>query len=77
MWTREATSLHRTFELPSFAAAIRLVDDVAAIAEEMDHHPDIDIRYSKVTFTLSTHSKGGVTELDHELARRIDEVAGG
>jgi 4a-hydroxytetrahydrobiopterin dehydratase len=77
MWDDDGTSLRRTVELPSFAAAIRLVDEVAKAADEMDHHPDIDIRYTKVTFTLSTHSAGGVTDLDHELAKRIDELAPG
>jgi 4a-hydroxytetrahydrobiopterin dehydratase len=54
---------------------IRIVDDVAVVAEELDHHPDVDIRWRKVTFTLSTHSQGGVTGRDVELARRIDEIA--
>lgn len=48
---------------------------MAVVAEELDHHPDVDIRWRKVSFTLSTHSQGGVTERDVELARRIDEIA--
>jgi 4a-hydroxytetrahydrobiopterin dehydratase len=59
----------------SFAAGIRLVDAVAQVAEVMDHHPDIDIRWTTISFTCSTHSAGGVTELDVELARRIDDLA--
>jgi 4a-hydroxytetrahydrobiopterin dehydratase len=55
---------------------IRIVDDVAVVAEELDHHPDVDIRWRKVTFSLSTHSQGGVTGRDVELASRIDEIAG-
>ena len=55
-------------------ATIAVVDRVAEVAEEMDHHPDIDIRWRRLTFRLSTHSAGGVTELDAELARRIDEI---
>jgi 4a-hydroxytetrahydrobiopterin dehydratase len=54
---------------------IRIVDDVAVVAEGLDHHPDVDIRWREVTFTLSTHSQGGVTERDVELARRIDAIA--
>ena len=54
---------------------IRIVDEVAVVAEELDHHPDVDIRWRDVTFALSTHSKGGVTDRDVELARRIDEIA--
>jgi 4a-hydroxytetrahydrobiopterin dehydratase len=63
------------FQLPGFVPAVRLIDQVAAVAEEMDHHPDVDLRYRTVTFTLSTHSEGGVTELDLTLARRILQLA--
>ncbi len=62
-------------ELASFRDAIRLVEAVADAAEEMDHHPDIDIRYNAVTFTLLTHSAKGVTDLDVRLARRIEELS--
>jgi 4a-hydroxytetrahydrobiopterin dehydratase len=54
---------------------IRIVDDVAVVAEALDHHPDVDIRWRNVTFSLSTHSRGGVTDRDVELARRIDGIA--
>jgi 4a-hydroxytetrahydrobiopterin dehydratase len=63
-WEREDNALVRTAELPSFPAAIAVVDRVAATAEERDHHPDIDIRWRKLTFRCSTHSAGGITELD-------------
>ena len=63
----------RTYEFPSFPSAIRFVDLVAELAELADHHPDIDVRYNKVTLTLSTHSEGGVTEKDFELVRQIDQ----
>ena len=62
-------------ELKSFRDAIRLVDAVADVAEEMDHHPDIDIRYRSVTFTLITHSANAVTDLDVRLAQRIEALA--
>jgi 4a-hydroxytetrahydrobiopterin dehydratase len=74
-WSGDARALRRAVEAPDFPTGIRVVDDVAVVAEELDHHPDIDIRWTTVAFTLSTHSKGGVTERDVELARRIDEIA--
>ena len=61
---------------PSFADAVTLVTDVAAVAEELDHHPDVDLRYRDVAFRLATHSAGGVTGLDLDLARRILTLAG-
>ena len=68
-------AITRTFDCASFPAAIEFVDRVAVEAESADHHPDIDIRWRKVTFTLSTHSAGGVTDLDVKLARTIDRLA--
>ena len=72
-WEREGDALVRTAELPSFPAAITVVDRVAEIAEERDHHPDIDIRWRRLTFRLSTHHKGGITDRDLALARAISE----
>lgn len=79
-WEREGDSIVRSAELPSFAVAIAVVDRVAAIAEERDHHPDIDIRWRTLTFRCSTHSAGGLTRLDLALADAISEqvaAAGG
>jgi 4a-hydroxytetrahydrobiopterin dehydratase len=73
-WTGDTTGITRTAKLPTFLAAIGVVDLVAAVAEEMDHHPDMDIRWRTLTFACVTHSAGGVTTLDLELARRIDEI---
>ena len=73
-WGGDSLALRRSAECPSFPAAITAVDRIAVIAEEMDHHPDIDIRWRTLDFTVSTHSAGGVTAMDLELARRIDEV---
>ncbi|WP_409185180.1 4a-hydroxytetrahydrobiopterin dehydratase [Amycolatopsis sp. VS8301801F10] len=73
-WQRDAATIVRTAELPSFPAAIEVVDRVAELAEEAGHHPDIDIRWRTLTFRLSTHSLGGLTEADFALARRIDEL---
>ena len=72
-WTREGNALVRTAKLPSFPAAITVVDRVAEIAEQRNHHPDIDIRWRTLTFRCSTHSAGGITEADVELAGSISE----
>jgi 4a-hydroxytetrahydrobiopterin dehydratase len=73
-WTGGPDGITRTAELPSFPAAITVVDRVAEAAEEAAHHPDIDIRYSTLTFVLASHSAGGVTGKDTALAARIDEI---
>ncbi|MFD7843105.1 4a-hydroxytetrahydrobiopterin dehydratase [Nocardia sp. NPDC004151] len=73
-WTRTGDSISRTVQADSFLAGIELVRRVAAAAEAADHHPDIDIRWRRVTFTLSTHSAGGLTPLDMALAREIDRL---
>jgi 4a-hydroxytetrahydrobiopterin dehydratase len=65
-----------TFELTDFVAALDFVNQVGHEAELMNHHPDIDIRWNKVTLLLSTHSEGGLTRNDIELAHRINDVAG-
>jgi 4a-hydroxytetrahydrobiopterin dehydratase len=65
-----------TYELTDFVAAMDFVNQVGHEAELMNHHPDIDIRWNKVTLVLSTHSEGGLTPHDFELAHRINEVAG-
>ncbi|MEV0805813.1 4a-hydroxytetrahydrobiopterin dehydratase [Micromonospora sp. NPDC050200] len=73
-WTGDPTRISRTVELGSFPAAIAVVDRVAEVAERLDHHPDIDIRWRTVTFRCVTHSAGGVTDRDVELARQIDDI---
>lgn len=73
-WRLREGALVRTVELASFPQAIEVVDRVAVIAEEADHHPDIDIRWRSLTFSCSTHSEGGLTALDVELAAKIDSV---
>ncbi|MFD6857411.1 4a-hydroxytetrahydrobiopterin dehydratase [Rhodococcus sp. NPDC060086] len=75
-WHRAGDALVRTIESPTFPDAITLVGRVADVAEEANHHPDIDIRWRKVTYSLSTHSAGGITAADPDLARRIDALAG-
>jgi 4a-hydroxytetrahydrobiopterin dehydratase len=65
-------AIARTYEFPSFRAALAFVAFVGEIAEARNHHPSIDVRYDKVTLTLSTHDAGGVTASDVELARLVD-----
>ena len=67
-------AIARTYALPSFRAALAFVAFVGEIAEAKNHHPDIDVRYNKVTLTLSTHDAGGVTASDFELARLVDRA---
>ncbi len=73
-WSGDSSAITRSAALASFPAAIDVVDRVAVVAEEMNHHPDIDIRWRTVTFTCSTHSDGGVTDKDVTLAKRIDLI---
>ncbi|MFB7664777.1 4a-hydroxytetrahydrobiopterin dehydratase [Kitasatospora sp. NPDC056138] len=73
-WSREGNSIVRTVEAASFPAAIRIVDSIAVTSEQMDHHPDIDIRWRTLRFVLLTYSEGGLTSLDFTLAARIDEA---
>lgn len=73
-WKREGDALERTAELASFTQAIQVVNRVAEIAENSDHHPDIDIRWRTVGFRLSTHSAGGLTAKDVSMAGEIDGV---
>ncbi|HSF26621.1 MAG TPA: 4a-hydroxytetrahydrobiopterin dehydratase [Actinomycetes bacterium] len=73
-WTRDGAVLRRTVEAPDFPAAIAIVNDLADVAEAMNHHPDIDIRWRTLHLALSTHSAGGITQYDVELAHRIEEI---
>jgi 4a-hydroxytetrahydrobiopterin dehydratase len=73
-WEGDGTAIRRSVELLSFMAAVGVVDRVAEAAEELDHHPDIDIRWRTLTFACVTHSAGGVTGRDITLAGRIDEI---
>ena len=71
-WSRRGDVLTKLYQFRTFMDAIAFVNRVAESAEEANHHPDIDIRYSKVTLTLSTHDSGGITQADIDLARAID-----
>ena len=73
-WNEVDGALEREFELPSFAEAIAFVNRVAELAEAENHHPDIAISYKRVTLRWTTHSAGGITERDRELAARSAEL---
>lgn len=73
-WFGGPYSMSRLVQTGSFATVMDIVNQAAAVAEELDHHPDIDIRWRTVRFSVTTHSFGGLTELDVALARRIDEI---
>jgi 4a-hydroxytetrahydrobiopterin dehydratase len=72
-WEREGDEIHKWFEFDDFSLAIGFVNDVAKMADRYDHHPDIDIRYNRVRLTLSTHSEGGITSIDFDLASDIEQ----
>lgn len=71
-WSREGDSLVAEFQFADFVEAMGFVTSVGLVAEKAFHHPDIDIRWNTVTLRLSTHSEGGLTEKDTELAERIE-----
>jgi 4a-hydroxytetrahydrobiopterin dehydratase len=73
-WAKKGATISRTYPFKDFPAAIRFVDAVAELAEAAWHHPDIDIRWNKVTLTLTTHDSGGLTKKDFVLARKFDRL---
>ena len=73
-WEYEKNALTRTLEFEEFNDAIDFVNDLAEIAEEAQHHPEITIRHTRISLILTTHDLGGVTELDIELAQRVDNL---
>ena len=74
-WKREGEGIVREFDRADFVGSIRFVEAIVEPAEEMGHHPDISISWATVSVTITSHSEGGLTENDFELARRIDELA--
>jgi len=76
-WERADGALRRSVKFGSFLDGIGAVRRVAEHAERKDHHPDIDIRWRTVTFALVTHSEGGITDKDVQMAREIDEILSG
>ncbi len=73
-WKKKGGAIVRRFEFKKFPPAIKFVNGVAKIAEKEQHHPDIDIRWNKVTLLLTTHDEGGLTEKDFRLAKKFDRL---
>jgi 4a-hydroxytetrahydrobiopterin dehydratase len=74
-WEREGDALRKEFKFDDFNGSVAFINRIAPAAEEMNHHPDLAVSWSTVTVMLSTHSQGGITENDFELAARIDPLA--
>jgi 4a-hydroxytetrahydrobiopterin dehydratase len=74
-WERRGDAIGKVFERGDFVGSVKFVDSLLEPAEAMNHHPDLEISWSKVTVTLSTHSEGGLTANDFELAAEIDALA--
>ena len=76
-WTRRGDAITKVFTFRGFPEAVAFVDTLVAPAEQMNHHPDIDVRYNKVIITLSTHDSGGLTVNDLSLAEKIETEGAG
>jgi 4a-hydroxytetrahydrobiopterin dehydratase len=74
LWSGDGDGIRRTAELPTFRDAVDAIVAIADVAEEMDHHPDVDLRWRTLHLMLVSHSAGGVSDLDLQLARRIDAL---
>lgn len=74
-WSRKSDTLVKAYHFAAFPDGIAFLARVAVVAESMSHHPDIDIRYTKVQFSLSTHDEGGITTKDLALAKAIEDLA--
>lgn len=74
-WRKSGSVIRRTYEFKDFVVAMKFVNALARAAEKAWHHPDIDIRWNKVTLALTTHDQGGLTEKDFDLAARFDALA--
>lgn len=76
MWEEDNTQLHKTFTFVDFKTALAFVNKIGELAEKVNHHPDIELSWGKVGVHLTTHSQGGVTEKDHQMAKEIDALWG-
>jgi len=74
-WSRDGDAITKTFERGDFVGSIRFVGTIVVPAEEMGHHPDLEVSWDKVTVSITSHSAGGLTANDFELAKRIDALA--
>ena len=75
-WSREGEAITKDFDRGDFMGSVGLVNEIAPVAEEMGHHPDLAISWATVSVTITTHSEGGLTAADFELAQRIDDLVG-
>jgi 4a-hydroxytetrahydrobiopterin dehydratase len=73
-WEREGGAIRKQFKLDDFKGSVDFVNRLTPVAEEMNHHPDLEISWNQVTVSVSTHSEGGLTENDFGLAQRIDSL---
>jgi 4a-hydroxytetrahydrobiopterin dehydratase len=73
-WERDGESIRKQFKLDDFKGSVDFVNRLTPVAEDMNHHPDLEISWNKVTVSISTHSEGGLTENDFELAGKIDSL---
>jgi 4a-hydroxytetrahydrobiopterin dehydratase len=73
-WERDGEAIVKTFERGDFVGSVRFIEDLVEPAEEMNHHPDLEISWDKVKVSISTHSEGGLTANDFELAAKIDAL---
>ena len=74
-WERRGTAIVKAFDRGDFVGSVGFVDSLVAPAEEMGHHPDLELSWNTVTVTISTHSEGGLTAADFELAQKVDALA--
>jgi 4a-hydroxytetrahydrobiopterin dehydratase len=74
-WQQQGKAIQRVFEFPDFKASMQFVNNIPDAAEQANHHPDIDIRYNKVTMALVSHDSGGVTQRDVRMAQKINEIS--
>ena len=74
-WTRDGEAITKDFKRDEFTGSVGFVNEVMPVAEELNHHPDLAISWDTVTVTISTHSEGGLTASDFELAERIDALS--
>ena len=74
-WERSGDAISKTFERGDFVGSVRFVESIVGPAEAMNHHPDLEISWDKVTVSIATHSEGGITAADFELAARVDALA--
>jgi 4a-hydroxytetrahydrobiopterin dehydratase len=75
-WERAGDAIRRVFERKDFVGSVDFINALTPVAEELNHHPDLEVSWNKVTVSITTHSQGGITDNDFELAKRIDALAG-